>query len=172
MKNTLTVFVVIFCFTVTYGQNEAPPEYLLNEILPDSVTQFQVQNIKGNKISFKEILEKNKGNKIVFDFWATWCKDCLVGMPALKTLMKETENVNYVFLSFDRTEARWKKGIKKYKLGGSHYLVTEGWDNVLSDYIGLDWIPRYMIFDEGGRIILPKTIKADDKKFRAILLEK
>ena len=153
------------------AQNQSAPEYLMTQDFPDSVMQFKVQNIKGDMITFKDVLELHKGKKVVLDFWASWCKDCMQGLPSLQSLQKETPNADYVFLSLDKTELRWKNSIKKNTINGDHYFLAEGWKNKLTNYIGLDWIPRYMILDEKGKVIYAKATKASDKEFRKILFK-
>ena len=165
--------LVVFAIGSNFGcsQYKSAPKYLLNQKFPDSVAQFKMQNSKGALVTFEEVLEAHKGKKVVLDFWASWCKDCLEGLPELKKLQKETKNVDYVFLSLDRTTDRWKKAVESLAMEGDHYFITEGWENPLTNYINLDWIPRYMILDEEGRVINAKTIKATDRKFRKQLLE-
>ena len=38
------------------------------------------------------------------EYWfSNWCKDCIVGMPKLKELQSEYNDVDYVFLSLDKS---------------------------------------------------------------------
>jgi len=114
------------------------------------------------EITFSEILETHKGETILIDVWATWCKDCIVGMPKLKMLEAEFPEVQFVYLSLDKTIPNWKKGVEKYKLGGEHYYVSSGWKGPFGDGIDLDWIPRYMVVNPEGAISVFRAIKADD----------
>lgn len=170
MKKIITLLVLAVSVLTSCAQNRSAPEYLLNQTFPDSIQSFKMQNIKGESITFKEVLEKHKGKKIVLDFWASWCKDCLVGLPKLQELQKETTDVDYVFLSLDKTDERWKNAINKLNIKGDHYFMAEGWKNTLTNYIGLDWIPRYMILNETGKVIHAKAVKVDDE-FRTLLLK-
>ncbi|WP_130735204.1 TlpA family protein disulfide reductase [Flavobacterium sp. J27] len=115
-------------------------------------------------ITFKEILEKYKGKTIVIDVWASWCPDCIKGMPKVKTLQKEFPEATYVFISMDKNYDSWLKGIEKYEVKGEHYLTSDGMKGVFGTAIQLDWIPRYMIVNKEGKIVLFKAIEADDNK--------
>ncbi|UII25016.1 redoxin family protein [Fulvivirga maritima] len=165
---TLLFFIAGFC----NAQNQPVPDYVTQQQFPDSVRQMQLTTTAGAKITFEEIIKKHEGKKVFLDFWASWCKDCLAGMPDLKELMGKTDdNVEYVFLSLDREEDKWLAALDKYELVGDHYWLNQGWKNELTNYINLDWIPRYVILDEEGNVIMPKAIKAKDKQVEAILLK-
>lgn len=154
MKTFIAAF--FFIFISLQAQEQRFSEISLNDTL---------LTLEGEDIKFKAIIEENKGNVVLIDIWATWCKDCIVGMPIVKQLKKEYPNVKVVYISLDKTEASWKKGIKRFGIEeGSHYLVEKGWKADLFESMDLDWIPRYMILDEQGNIKLYKAIKASDKR--------
>ena len=120
--------------------------------------------IDGSKTNFSKIIEKFKGKKVVIEIWASWCGDCIQGMPKVKSLQKEYSEVVYLFLSVDKDIASWKRGVRKYELKGEHYFLPGGWDSDFNEFIDLSWIPRYMVVDTIGEIQLFKAIKASDKK--------
>ena len=123
-------------------------------------------DINGNEVTFSSILEKHQGKTILIDIWASWCKDCIKGMPKLKELQANNKDVQFIFLSLDKALDKWKKGIKKLKIEeGDHYFIKAGWKgSAFCNSINLDWIPRYMIVDNEGKIALFKAIEADDNK--------
>lgn len=117
----------------------------------------------GEVVSFETILKENEGRTVFVDIWATWCKDCIVSMPDIKKLVKDYPEASFVYISLDKDEKSWKKGIKRYKLtDGQHYWSSKGWDSDFFDAIDLDWIPRYMVVDEKREIKLFKAIMAND----------
>ena len=119
--------------------------------------------IENEQIKFTEILKKYEGKTVVIDVWASWCSDCIKGMPKVKSLQEQYPNVVYLFISMDKTYDAWKSGIQKHQLEGEHYLTSDGMKGVFGKSINLDWIPRYMVVDKTGRIALYKVIEADDK---------
>lgn len=121
--------------------------------------------LDGSKISFKNILNENKGKTIVIDVWASWCPDCIKGFPSLEKVQKQYPDAAYVFLSLDKTEEAWKQAIEKYNLKGSHYYLNEKMSGEFGKSIDLDWIPRYIIINKEGKIVDYKSIVADDKTF-------
>ena len=127
-----------------------------------------LENVMVNKeneaITFAEILKKYEGKTIVIDVWASWCSDCIKGMPKVKALQEKYPDATYLFISMDKTYEAWLKGIEKYEVKGEHYLTSDGMKGVFGKSINLDWIPRYMVVDKTGKIALYKVIEADDEK--------
>ena len=115
-------------------------------------------------ITFAEILKKYEGKTIVIDVWASWCSDCVKGMPKVKELQEKNPEVTFLFISMDKSYESWLKGIEKYEVRGEHYLTTDGMKGVFGKSIDLEWIPRYMVVDKKGKIALYKVIEADDEK--------
>ncbi len=120
-------------------------------------------------ITFAEILKKYEGTTIVIDVWASWCSDCVKGMPKVKELQEKNQEVTFLFISMDKSYESWLKGIEKYEVRGEHYLTADGMKGVFGKSINLDWIPRYMVVDKKGKIALYKVIEADDKRLFEVL---
>jgi thiol-disulfide isomerase/thioredoxin len=61
---------------------------------------------------------------MVIEMWASWCKDCVKAMPKIKELQANNPDVDYVFISMDKTD-KWITGIDKHELKGDHlWLMT------------------------------------------------
>lgn len=118
--------------------------------------------LDGSEITFKEILNQYKGRKVVIDIWASWCGDCIRGMPKVVNLQKENPDAVYLFLSLDGNTEAWKTGIHKYHVNGEHYFIKNGKKGSFGSFVDIDWIPRYMVIDELGNIAVFKTVHADD----------
>ena len=146
---------------------------MANRAFPDSVASVLLYSLKGKELPLSEILAAHRGQRVVIDFWASWCRDCIVGLPKLNRLMEETAGhpVDYVFISLDKDKGKWRSAIKRFGIPGEHYRMKNGWKNTLSNYVGLDWIPRYLVLDETGRVRMPKAVSADEPELRKALLE-
>jgi thiol-disulfide isomerase/thioredoxin len=147
----LMALLVLGTSTVAAQKKPFSPEALQDTFL----------TMEGETVSLGEILEKHKGRPVFVDIWATWCKDCLVGMPQIRELMEKYPDIAFVFLSLDKDMEHWKKGIPKYGIeGGDHYFSEKGWKSALFSSIELDWVPRYMLLDKEGNITLYRAIKS------------
>ena len=129
----------------------------------------QFETTDGKLVTFESILEKHKGKTVLMTFWATWCKDCRQELPRVKALQQEKTEIDYVFLSIDRSVEKWKQGITQFGIEGDHYFIPLGWDGPFSDFINLDWITRYMVIDPKGKIKLFEAIKANNINLRESL---
>ena len=154
MKNTLTILAILF-ISVAFSQKKSFSEEAL---------QDQLLNLDGSEIAFKDIIEQHKGQSVLIDIWASWCKDCIAGFPDLKKLQQDNPDLDYVFLSLDKEIDRWKAGIKKYDLKGDHYFIKSGWKGPLCSSIDLDWIPRYILLDASGTIKVYRAITTKDNQ--------
>ena len=153
MKKILLVFVIIF----TSCNIEKPTEFT------DLALNDSVYDLNNAQFSIKEVLAKYKGKKVLIDVWASWCGDCIKGLPSVKNLQKEYKEVVFLFLSVDKSKTAWKRGIDRFKIKGEHYNLPKGMkDGAFVDFINLGWIPRYMVIDENGKIILFKATRASD----------
>jgi len=153
MKKLLLIIITLFLTNCNF---EKPTEFS-EEALNDSLI-----TLDGDKILFKSILNKYKGKKVVIDIWASWCRDCIKGLPKVTKLQKEHPEAAYVFLSLDRNTTEWKNGIQKYHVQGDHYFLKSGYEGNFGSFVNIDWIPRYMVIDEQGKIALFKAVKAND----------
>lgn len=158
------IILLVLSLTLLNCKSQDDPKVFTAEVLSDTFLTLENENI-----SFKSILEKHKGKTIVIDVWASWCGDCIKGMPKVIALQKQYPNADYVFLSLDKKIANWKNGIKKYKVNGDHYFMQSGWKGEFAKFLDLDWIPRYMVIDKNQNIAVFKAIKADDTKIKNAL---
>ena len=134
---------------------------------PQEALSAKLMSLKGENVTLEDVLKKHEGKTIVLDIWASWCSDCIKGLPLVKALQKQTksDDLEYVFLSVDRKQDKWKTAIDKRNIVGDHYLVTSGsMKGALGKSIDLNWIPRYMVIGKDGSIKLYNAIKADDSK--------
>ena len=149
---------IVMLLTLNSCNTETPTQF--NEAaLNDTFT-----TLDGNQVTLKSILESHKGKTIVIDIWASWCGDCIKGMPKVKALQKDYKDVAYLFFSLDRGKEAWKRGIKKYNVLGEHYYMQNKKDSPFANFVNISWIPRYMVINKTGEIVVFDVIEADDEK--------
>lgn len=160
MKKIVALLLIISSFSCSNAQKkEFSKEALAEKLL----------TLEGTPIAFDDLLKKHQGKTIVLEIWASWCGDCVKAMPKTKELQLENPEVDYVFISMDKTVEKWKLGIEKHELKGDHFMAQEGMKGVFGKAIDLDWIPRYIVIDKSGKIVLYRAIETEFDTIQTIL---
>ncbi len=163
LKITCVAILTFFITANAQDKKEFPKEALAAKLL----------SVTGKNVTLQDVLNKHKGKTIVLDVWASWCSDCIKGLPLVKALQQKTKDIapEYVFLSVDRKEDKWKAAIKNRNITGDHYLVTsKSMKGALGKSIDLSWIPRYMVVGKDGKIKMYNAVKADDKRILSAVI--
>jgi len=163
MKKLLSLLAA---FALNVSCTNAQDKQFSEEALAQKLTDNN-----GKEINFKDILKKHEGKTVVIEFWASWCSDCVKNMPKLRELQNAHSNVDFIFLSADKTPEAWKVGIEKHAITGDHYLMPGGMKGDFGKAVNLDWIPRYIILDKTGKVRLYRAIETDHEKVDALLNE-
>lgn len=143
------------------------------EFTPEALGQ-NVYDLQMKESTIGDVIAKHKGKKVMLDIWASWCKDCIKSLPDVREFQKENPDVEFIFLSVDDTEKDWKNGVDKYmkrfEVKGGQYFFNTGWEkngsNEFVNFAGLDWIPRYMLLDENGKILVYYAKKLKEREIR------
>lgn len=161
MKKILALVVAFLAISCTNAQQKTA---FSNAALSETLLAAN-----GKQVAFKDILKKHKGKTLVIEVWASWCGDCVKAMPKIKELQANNPKVKYVFISMDKTADKWKAGIEKHELKGDQYMANDQMKGVFGKAIDLDWIPRYIIIDKKGKIVLYRAIETDFDKINETL---
>lgn len=165
MKNMKKLIAFLLVLTaISCSKSNAQKNAFAKEALSETVL-----NTSGNQVTFKSILSELKGKNIVIEVWASWCGDCVKAMPKLKELQAAHPETAYVFISMDKTADKWKAGIEKHQLKGAHFMANDQMSGVFAKAIDLDWIPRYIIIDKTGKIVLYRAIETDFDQINSTL---
>jgi thiol-disulfide isomerase/thioredoxin len=129
-----------------------------------------VYDLNNTAFSIKEVLQQYNGKKVLIDVWASWCADCISGLPSVRNLQKEYPAVVFLFLSVDKNKNAWKNGVQRFQIKGEHYNLPKGMKSgEFVDFINLGWIPRYMVIGPQGNILLFKATSASDSAIKEAL---
>ena len=154
MKKIIATLALGLGLTSCQAQTEFLTESL-NAILIDTENQA---------INFEEILKQNEGKTVVIEVWASWCSDCIKSMPQVKKLKEKFPEVAFVNLSCDKNFDAWKSGIEKFEVSGDNFLIPDGMKGEFGTSIKLDWIPRFIVINKDGKIVLFRAIEKDFNK--------
>ena len=147
-------------------------------------TKYHVIPYDQTMTSISEALKPLRGKVVYVDVWATWCGPCkemFSHVPAFKEKAKDLD-VAYLYLSIDRPQAEeaWRKAIPHYQLKGYHLLAGQELAAAVYRELGNEQgslaIPRFLIVDKEGNIVVPNAASPDQpdkliEQLKAVLAE-
>lgn len=143
-----------------------------NNTSSDGLFQLTLLNRNNEQIDFREIITKNRGKLIYVDFWATTCLPCLIAIPYSQQLKidYENKNIEMIYISLDKDRDKWMNSEANQKLipFEDSYIVDPNGNNAMLDKFNIQSIPRYMLFDENGRLLQNDSYGPKTKEIREI----
>lgn len=109
---------------------------------------FNAVDIHGKSYSENDI----KGELILIDFWASWCKPCRDEIPHLKQIHNQynKKGLTLVGISIDRTAEDWRGFLSTNPLP---WLSLYGDGHSLTKRYDFEYIPFNLIVDSQGNIL-------------------
>ena len=162
---------------LAYGKSIKTPAYreafqsklTLREKLMEGqpAADLDLKDITGKASKLSDL----KGKVLFVDFWATWCLPCLAQAPHVKELSGKYTNIQFVAISVDQEEPKWKAKLEK---DGIHEHIKEFITNVYQagDAWDIASIPRFLLIDKDFRIITAFAPRPSEKAVIEPLLEK
>ena len=109
-----------------------------------------------------DVLEKNHGKVIYFDFWARWCPPCLTEMEPLKQLRSKFSTNDLIIYSICVSEPKeqWEECLNEYSLKNcgiecvhvTDYLGIDNYQKIRKQW-KIDRIPYYILINRKGQIV-------------------
>lgn len=165
----ITSLLILFISYMIFAQET--PKVMKTEFSQAALNQ-KITSLDGKKMSISSVLQKHKGEILIIDFWASWCRDCILALPSTKELKEKNPEIQFVYFSLDRSQEQWKRGLEKYEIAeNENYWFDEGWKNNFNNYIDLNWVPRFMVVDQTGKIANYYAISPNDPAIQKVINE-
>jgi peroxiredoxin len=107
--------------------------------------KFTAKSLGGRDVG----LEDYKGKYVVINFWATWCKFCVVEMPDLEKFARDNEDFAVLAISSGESKAAVEKFIKD---NGYDLNVLLDEDGSISGKYGITGFPTSIYLDKEGNV--------------------
>lgn len=120
------------------------------------------------------VIEENQEQTVVYNFWATWCRPCLMELPHFKEAEENFhDQVSFIFVSLDFEDKKEKvqTALSSRGFKGTHYLLN-GDPNEWIDKIDPSWqgdIPYTFLVKPGGeKVLAPYVFESKEQLFKFI----
>lgn len=114
--------------------------------------ELNFNNPEGKLITLKSL----RGNYVLIDFWASWCKPCRMENPNVVKLYNQYKEKGFTVysVSLDNSVERWKAAIKQDGLSWeNHVSDLKQWRTEATKIYGFRGIPYTVLLDKEGKII-------------------
>jgi peroxiredoxin len=130
--------------------------------------EYEAVTLEGAKVRLAEL----KGEVVLLNIWATWCKPCRQEMPALDTLFRRhaAEGFHVIGVSIDSPGEESRVREYAADLGASYTLWHDPDNTVSTTFLAIGVPASYLVGRDGvlrWRHVGPVT--ADDAKLTAAL---
>lgn len=104
-----------------------------------------------------------RGNVVLIDFWASWCRPCRMENPNVVRLYNKYHKKGFEIysVSLDRDKNSWKKAIADDNLSWENHVSDLGyWNSAGAKLYGVSSIPCTFLLDRDGKI-LAKNLRGE-----------
>lgn len=115
---------------------------------------FTLNDPEGNPVTLSSL----RGQYVLVDFWASWCKPCRAGVPAMKALYAKyhPKGLEIIGVSDDDNHDAWKNAIEQDQTPWIHVVDEFPIANKparVGQLWGVHYIPSYFLLDKEGKVI-------------------
>lgn len=134
-------------------------------------SQFTLPSLDGKEFSLQKALEEGP---VILDFWATWCKPCIKGLPAVQKIAREFEDrgvgVYAVNVDGPRNQPKVRPFLKRHRL---ELPVLLDHSRQVMKQFQLPAVPASMIISTEGEVVYKHFgyKPGDEVRLRAKLVE-
>ena len=124
----------------------------VEETSPYIAPDIQLEDPNGNVIALSSL----RGQVVLLDFWASWCKPCRQENPNVVAAYEKYRNEGFTIysVSLDENRSAWVKAIEVDNLSwGNHVSDLKGWRSSGAALYGVQSIPTSFLIDRNGLII-------------------
>lgn len=103
-------------------------------------------------------LSDHRGDYVLIDFWASWCKPCRMENPNVVRMYRKYQGENFeIFgVSLDRNKEKWIAAIAKDELEWPQVSDLKFWQSAAAELYNVKSIPFTVLIDPEGKVVATK----------------
>lgn len=134
------------------NQTEVQTQQVSHPAIP--APDFTLTDMNGKQVRLSDL----RGQKVLINFWTTWCKYCREEMPVLQKFYEQTKDKNWQVLMVNITSSeRNLSDVENYlKENQFTFPVLLDKDGSVAAIYGINSIPTSFILNEKGEVVTTK----------------
>lgn len=137
---SIGLFLMLGCKEKSKNAPITVPE--TNTSITDNRNEIEFKDLEGNPVSLADF----KGQRVLVNYWATWCRPCIEEMPALLRAQEILEEENYIFLLASDQPVKTIKAFVERKDYDFKYIRLNG--SMAAQ--GISALPTTFVYNELG----------------------
>ncbi|MEO4053742.1 TlpA disulfide reductase family protein [Solibacillus sp. CAU 1738] len=169
LKNSVSIAIIIIAVVIiffNFSDKEEKPQIEAVTTTEEAETparaqapDFSLETLDGTQLALSDL----KGQKVLLNFWATWCAPCKAEMPHMQSFYEKYKDKNVTVIAVNLQDSRDKLAsfVEEYGLTFPISLDTTG--EIGSQYKVFTIPTSYFIDEQGG--IVQKIVGPMDEEF-------
>ncbi|MEZ4850233.1 MAG: TlpA disulfide reductase family protein [Bacteroidia bacterium] len=123
-----------------------------NQASPISAPEISLQDLSGQTVPLSSL----RGNIVLIDFWASWCRPCRYEMKQVLTPLYQKyhdKGFDIYSVSLDQNQQQWAQASQQENITWTNVSDLQGWHSPVAQTYGINKIPSTFLLDKEGNII-------------------
>lgn len=133
---------------------------------PDFALEILHNGEAGGRVSLKEL----RGQTVLLDFWATWCRPCQIGAPVLDRVYRRLRDKGVVVVGVNTSDPQGRELAAEFAQAKklSYPIVFDDGDEIAAQY-GVTTLPTVVVIDGEGKVVAIRSGLADEAQLEELL---
>lgn len=125
------------------------------------IKDITLNDMDGKPVKLSDVYSKNKYTLI--DFWASWCRPCLMEMPNVihQYALYHDKGFEIYGISLDNAKANWQACVQRYYMAWIQVSDLKGWQSMAAQQYNIKSIPSMILVDQKG-VIVGKNLRGEE----------